>query len=132
MVPRGEAKRPGCVGRQSRLRQQPRHKSGKNVAGPALRQVRISRGIDPYLTRAAADEGLMTFQHDPAIAEFRRKLAQGLETIRLDPRRSRFQQPRRLARVRRDHSNCILRRSLRRQPVERTGIHNDRPLKPGP
>ena len=56
------------VGLEFRLCQQAADEAREQVAAAALREVRIAGGVHEDVAVRAADERLMAFQHDPAIA----------------------------------------------------------------
>ena len=52
-----------------RLGHQTANETCQHIAAAALRQIWIAGRIDEYFPFAAADQSLMAFQNDPAIAE---------------------------------------------------------------
>ena len=107
-------------------------KSRQHVAAAALRQMRIAGRIHKNFALAPANERLVSFQHDPAIAKTARNFAQRARTVRLHLLRGRVQHPRRLAGMRRDDADGIAGRRLLRQPVQRARVHDHRQLRIAP
>ena len=91
MLPDGVADRFGRVFLQGGLREQAGQITGKRIAGTALAKKRVAGGINENVALAAANQGLVSFEHDPGVAEPLRNEAHPLRAIGLDLRRGAFE-----------------------------------------
>ena len=91
VLPDAVANRGGGIGLQLWLGQQSAQVTGQRIAAAALGEKRIARAVEEKAGPVSADQGLVTFQYDPGVAEMFGQFAQGIGTISLDLRRRTFQ-----------------------------------------
>lgn len=114
------------IGLELGLGKEAAEKSGEHIAASTLRKIRIAAGIHEDLAAVAADESVVTFENDPAIAVFCRNGAEGRETILLHSGGLDAEQACGFSRVWSENATGVQRGGTWLDPIESGGIHDHR------